>query len=113
MHNLNVTFCFALNFSPLNVNRKIVAHENGDSFDEALAITDKNIPRLICDMFGDGNQSANLHITNVQKMYVIANNKRTDETPPPAAAGAAAALANITPATEKKKSRHNRRNRKM
>lgn len=99
---------FHLQISPLNVNRKIDSNEHNDLCDELSAIASgKNIPRLVCDMMGgDGNESAAVHIKNVENLYVIANNNKIEEKTP----------TNSTPTkettekTEKKKKHRRNRN---
>lgn len=59
------------------MNRKNVAH---DLCGEVSMLSDAAIPRLVCDMLGDGKQPATVHIRNVEKMYVIANTRKPDET---------------------------------
>lgn len=102
-------FIFHRKISPLNVNRIPETNEQDDLNDEVSAIESaKNIPRLLYDLCGgDGTESAALHIKNVEKLFVITNNKKLDEATP----------MNSTPAPppppqeKKKKHRRNRYNR--
>lgn len=99
-----IDFFLSTLISPLNINHKIDTNEHDDLCDELSGIAfGKNIPRLVCDIFGgDGSQSAALHIKNVEKLFVIANNKNIDGTTP----------TNSTPTEEtKEKKKKYRRNR--
>lgn len=72
----------------MNAKNDIANGHDGLS-DDASVFADKTIPRLICDMVGDGTKAATVHIKNVEKMYIIANTKKfdvatpLDDTPPP------------------------------